>query len=111
MNVFVKINDVRDKLLDFAIFVVWSVNYVLAESLECKGSILSSCFFGQSANYYSHVFSLVHSCMSYPSKKRGRRVSLWFNLVAFVLHVNQENWGLGIPRFITPIVKSFPQTF
>ena len=41
-------------------FLVWSASYVSAESLEREGSILSSCFYWQLADYYSGVFSLIH---------------------------------------------------
>ena len=60
MNFFVKISGGRERRINFAIFVVWSVSYVLVESLEREGSISSSSFYGQSADYYSHVFSLIH---------------------------------------------------
>ena len=49
---FVKTNDGRDRRFDFAFFVVWSVSYVLAESLEHQGSISSSSFYEQLAYYY-----------------------------------------------------------
>ena len=45
---------------NFAIFVVWSANYVSAESLEREGTISSCSFYWQLANYYSHGFSLIH---------------------------------------------------
>ena len=45
---------------NFAIFVVWSANYVSAQSLEREGSISSFRFYGQLAVYYSHVISLIH---------------------------------------------------
>ena len=45
---------------NFAIFVVWSANYVLAKSLRREGSISSCSFHGKLADYYSHVFSLIH---------------------------------------------------
>ena len=60
VNFFVKTNDGRDKRLNFAIFVVWSVGYVSAESLEREGSISLSSVYGQSADNYSHVFSPIH---------------------------------------------------
>ena len=59
VNFFVRPIDGRDRRLNFAIFAVWSASYVLAESLERKGSISSSSFYGQSVDYYSHVFSLI----------------------------------------------------
>ena len=59
VNFFVKTNEGRDRWLNFAIFVVWSVSYALAESLEHERSISSSSFYGQLANYFSHVFSLI----------------------------------------------------
>ena len=34
--------------------------YASAKSLERKGSISSSSFYGQLADYYSHTFSLIH---------------------------------------------------
>ena len=45
---------------NFATFVVWSANYVLAKFLRREGSISSCSFYGQLAGYYSHVFSLIH---------------------------------------------------
>ena len=46
-----------------------------------------------------HTFlALSTQWMSCPSRKWGRGVSLWFHLVAFVLGVNQENWGAGESR-------------
>ena len=60
VNFFVKISGGKERRLNFAIFVVWSVSYVLVESLEREGSISSSSFYGQLADYYSHVFSLIH---------------------------------------------------
>ena len=46
---------------NFAVFVVWSASYIQAESLERKGSISSCSFSGQLPDYYSHIFSLIHS--------------------------------------------------
>ena len=60
VNFFGKANDGRDKRLNFAIFVVQSVGYVLAESLEREGNISLSSIYGQLADNYSHVFSLMH---------------------------------------------------
>ena len=50
----------EERRRNFAIFVVFSVGYVLAESLEREESILSSSIYGQLADYYSHFFSLIH---------------------------------------------------
>ena len=55
-----KTYDGRDRRLNFAIFVVESVGYVLADSLEREESISSSNIYGQSADNYSHVFTLIH---------------------------------------------------
>ena len=77
MNFLLKTNDVRDRRPNFAIFLVWGASYVLAESLECKGSI-------------SH-----HS----PSRKWGRWVSPWFHLVACVWCKSREMGSRGSPRF------------
>ena len=41
----------------------------MAKTLECEGSILSSSFCGHLANYYSHVFSLVHRLDEFSFKK------------------------------------------
>ena len=59
VNFFVETNDGRDRRLNVAIFVFWSICFVLAESLEGEGSKSSSSFDWQSANYYSHIFSLI----------------------------------------------------
>ena len=48
----------EEKRPSFAIFVVWSANIVLAESLEREGSISSCSFYGKLADYYSHAFIL-----------------------------------------------------
>ena len=58
VNFFVETNDGIDRRLNVAIFVFWSICYVLAESLECEGSNSSSSFYWQSANYYSHVYQM-----------------------------------------------------
>ena len=50
----------EERRRNFAIFVVCSVGYVWAESLEREESILSSSIYGQLADYYSHFFSLIH---------------------------------------------------
>ena len=60
VNIFVKTNGGRDRRPDFDIFVIWSVSYILAESVEHKESISSSSFYGQSADYHLHIFSLIH---------------------------------------------------
>ena len=108
---FVKTNDGRDRGLNFAIFAVWSVSYVLTESLKHEGSISSSSFYGQSA-IIDTLLVLSTQWMNFPSRKWGCWVSLWFHLVAFVLGVNQENWGMGwvwqeSPRFLATMVDSF----
>ena len=60
MNFFIKTSDGRGRKLNFAISVVWSVSYVLAESLRRDGSISSSSFYEQWVDYYVHIFSLIH---------------------------------------------------
>ena len=39
---------------------LWGPSYASAKTLEREGSILSSSFCGQLADYYLHVFSLIH---------------------------------------------------
>ena len=41
-------------------YVVWIASYASTKTLEREGSILSSSFCGQLADYYSHVYSLIH---------------------------------------------------
>ena len=60
VNLLLKTIDGRDRIPYFAIFVVRSANYVSAESLGLRGRISSSSFYEQLADYYSHVFSLIH---------------------------------------------------
>ena len=40
-------------------YVVWIASFALTKTLEREGSILSSRFCGQLADYYSHVYSLI----------------------------------------------------
>ena len=60
VNLLLKTIDWRDRIPYFAIFVVRSANYVSAESLGLRERISSSSFYEQLADYYSHVFSLIH---------------------------------------------------
>ena len=60
MNFLLKTNNGKDRKPNFAIFIVLSASYVSAESLEHEGSISSSYFYEQLADYYSHAFSLIH---------------------------------------------------
>ena len=45
---------------NFVVLVVWSGSYALAKTLERERSISSYNFYGQLADCYSHVFSLIH---------------------------------------------------
>ena len=51
-NFLLKTNDGTDRRNNFAVFVVWSASYVSAEFLEREGSISSSSFYGQLADYF-----------------------------------------------------------
>ena len=73
LTFFVKTNDGRDRRLHSATFVVWSVSSFLAQSLERDGN-MSSSFYRQSADYYSHVFSLIHPVDEFPFKEKRSRV-------------------------------------
>ena len=53
LNFLLKTNDSRDRRPNFVVLVVWSPN-----TLEHKGSISSSNFYGELADYYPHVFIL-----------------------------------------------------
>ena len=89
VNFFVKTNDGRDRRLNFAVFVVWSVGYVLTESLREASHHLK--FMGNWPTIIHTFLALSTQWISFPSRKWGRGVSLWFHLVAFVLRVNQES--------------------
>ena len=110
MNFFVKKNDGRDKRLNFAIFVVWSINYVLAESLERKVSIPSFSFYRQSADCYSHVFSLIHPVNEFSLKEMRTwgqpMISSWCLCGRCYVWIKRIG-GQGSPRFLTPMVESF----
>ena len=54
---------------NIAIFVVGSVSYVSAESLEREGSLSSCSFYEKLADCYSHVFSLVHPVIEFSFKE------------------------------------------
>ena len=94
---FVKTNDGTDRWL---IFVVWGVSYVLAESLKPKGSISSSSFYGQWADYCSHVFSLIHPVGEFSFKEMrtwGQPMTSFCCLC--VSCESRELGGGGDPRF------------
>ena len=69
LNSLLKANDGRDRRPNFAIFVIWSISYVLAEFLERERSISLSNFYGQLVDYYSHIFALSAHSISSPSRK------------------------------------------
>ena len=93
---------------NIAIFVVGSVSYVSAESLEREGSLSSCSFYEKLADYYSHVFSLVHPVIEFSFKE----MKMWdqFKISSCCLCVwrkSREIMGRGSPRFPTPIKESF----
>ena len=46
-----------------SIYVVWNANYASAKTLEREGRISSFSFCEQLADYYSHIFSLIHTLL------------------------------------------------
>ena len=63
MNFLLKTNDGTDRRHNF---VVWSVSYVSAKTMEHKGSISSSSFYGQLVDcYYSHILALSNQWMKF----------------------------------------------
>ena len=108
MNFLLKSNDERNRRSNFAIFVVWSSGYASAETLECNGSISSSCFHEQLANHYSHDFSLIHPVDEFPFKEMGTWIQSEISSCCICVWCkSREMGGRGSPRFPTPMVESF----
>ena len=93
---FVKTNDGRDRWL---IFVVWGVSYVLAESLKPEGSISSSSFYGQWADYCSHVFSLIHPVDEFSFKEMRTWGQPMTSFCCLCVRFESRELGGGDPRF------------
>ena len=74
--------------------------YVSAESLQREGSISSCSFYGQLADYYSHVFSLIHPVDEFSFKEmRTWSQSKISSCCLCVWCKSKEMWGRGSPRF------------
>ena len=58
MNFLLKTNNGKDRTPNFSVLVVWGASYALPKTLERKGSISSSSFYGKLVDYYAHVFIL-----------------------------------------------------
>ena len=69
---------------------MWSASYVLAKTLEHKGSITSFSFYGQLVNSYSHIFNLIHPVDEFSFEETNMWSQPKILPYVFVIGVNQE---------------------
>ena len=99
------------KEIEDLILLVWSVSYVLAESLECEGSISSSSFYGQSADNYSLFFILIHPKDEFSFKEMRKWGQSMISSCSLCVRCESRELGVGerqgCSRLSTPMAESF----
>ena len=91
--------------------VVWNISYASVKTLEREGRISSSSnFCGQLADYYSHVFSVIHTLPLDEFSFKEIRTWGQSKISSCCLCVwckSRELGGKGSSRFPTPTMESF----
>ena len=87
---------------------MWSASYASAKTIEREGSLLSSSFCVQLADYYSHVFSLIYPLDKFSFKEMRTWGQSKISSCCLCLRPkSRELGGRRSPRFPTPMVEIF----